>query len=505
MNAALLLARIILATVFTVAGIGKLLDLKGSRTALIGFGFPEWLAGPIGLSLPFLELVVSALLLPVATAWWGAAGAFVLLCGFVVAISVNVARGKRPDCHCFGQLHSEPIGPSTLIRNSALAFLAALLLFQTHQNPGLGISAVSGRLFHNSPIAVFLAAAAVAIAVGQFWFVLNLVRQNGRLLSRIDALELKVAGVPVMPAVQQQTGLKLGTPAPAFELPNVSGDQISLAGLLALGKPVLLLFSDPQCGPCKALLPDLGDSFRQHASKMTPVLISRGESKNNQQYLKQGFEQILLQSDREIAEKYLAWGTPSAVVVDSDGLIRSRLASGAPAIKQLVNDLVNDKLRALPTPARVARIGSRAPAFSLPDLLGNNRALTDFSGDSVLLLFWNPACGFCRRMLPALKHWEDKSPVTDRPQLVLVSTGRLEENKEMALRSTVLLDADQSAIRMFGSGGTPSGFMIDGESNIASELLLGEDAIFRALSGVVPVSQGKRGAPARLAVSTGTD
>ena len=36
--------------------------------------------------------------------------ALVLLLLFVGGISYNVARGRSPDCHCFGQLHSAPAG-----------------------------------------------------------------------------------------------------------------------------------------------------------------------------------------------------------------------------------------------------------------------------------------------------------------------------------------------------------------------------------------------------------
>ena len=38
------------------------------------------------------------------------AAALALLLAFVGGIVVNLARGTTPDCHCFGQLHSEPAG-----------------------------------------------------------------------------------------------------------------------------------------------------------------------------------------------------------------------------------------------------------------------------------------------------------------------------------------------------------------------------------------------------------
>ena len=49
---------------------------------------------------------------------------------FVVGIGVNLARGRNPECHCFGQLHSAPAGWKTLARTGALAAVAGLLVWQ---------------------------------------------------------------------------------------------------------------------------------------------------------------------------------------------------------------------------------------------------------------------------------------------------------------------------------------------------------------------------------------
>jgi uncharacterized membrane protein YphA (DoxX/SURF4 family) len=74
MDAALLIARLVLAAVFSLAGVAKLSDLKGSRRAIIDFGVPSAIAAPLGLLLPVAELGVAATLLPATTAWWGAVG-----------------------------------------------------------------------------------------------------------------------------------------------------------------------------------------------------------------------------------------------------------------------------------------------------------------------------------------------------------------------------------------------------------------------------------------------
>src|SRR3954453_20960534 len=109
MTSFLLGVRFLVVIVFAIAGLAKLADRAGSRRALIEFGLPEALAVPLGFILPAAELIVAVTLVPAATAWWGALGALLLLLTFTIAIGANLALGRRPDCHCFGQLSSAPV------------------------------------------------------------------------------------------------------------------------------------------------------------------------------------------------------------------------------------------------------------------------------------------------------------------------------------------------------------------------------------------------------------
>ncbi len=121
--------RALLAGAFLVAGLAKLADLPGSRAALAGFGVPARIAGPAGGALPLAELAVAVLLVFNATARIGAVGALVLLLGFSAGIAAAMSRGEARECHCVGQLHSEPAGPRLLARNLSLAGLAAIAAF----------------------------------------------------------------------------------------------------------------------------------------------------------------------------------------------------------------------------------------------------------------------------------------------------------------------------------------------------------------------------------------
>src|SRR5918994_1551404 len=247
MDAALLIARLVLAAVFTIAGVAKLADLKGSRQAIIDFGVPSAIAAPLGLLLPLAELTVAATLLPASTAWWGALGALALLSVFVVGITYNLARGRKPECHCFGQLHSAPAGWKTLARNGVLAAIAGFVLWAGYE--GAGPSALSwvGALSTAQQLALLAGVLVLFLLAGQWWFLVHLLRQNGRLLVRLEAVEATLAeGGSVLgpsqngtPVDQEAEGLPVGSEAPNFSLSGLYGESLTLDALRSSGKPLM--------------------------------------------------------------------------------------------------------------------------------------------------------------------------------------------------------------------------------------------------------------------------
>jgi peroxiredoxin len=263
---------------------------------------------------------------------------------------------------------------------------------------------------------------------------------------------------------------------------------MTLEALRARSKPLVLLFTDPGCGPCTALLPEIGQWQRDHVTRMQVALLSRGTVEANRAKVTEpGVTQVLLQKDREVADAYQAYGTPSAVLVRQDGTIGSPVAQGADAIRALVTATLNGTLptiasngqaaAAAPRPPAGLKIGEPAPDFSLPDLAGKAVKLSDFRGSKTLVLFWRPSCGFCERMLPDLKAWE-RNASNGAPKLLVVSTDSEADNKAMGLRSTVVLDKSGMSVgSKFGAGGTPMAVLIDAEGKIASELGAGAPAV----------------------------
>ncbi len=355
MGFVLLGARVLLAIVFAVAGLAKLADRAGSRQALIDFGVPDLLATPAGVLLPLAELAVAVALIPTATSWWAAIGALVLLLLFIAGISFNLAHGRTPDCHCFGQLHSAPAGWPTLLRNALLAAVAGFVI-------GFGqTNASQNTLNWPDALAVvqrsepFVVVIAVVLMMVEGWVLLQVLRQQGRLLLRIEALETRLTGKSAAAnSALAEAGLPRGTQAPTFRLPNLYGETLTLDSLRASGKQILLIFSDPHCGPCVALMPEIGRWQRDYASKLTLAIISRGAPEDNRgKATEHAITHVLLQNDREVDELYHAAGTPSAVLVSPDGTIDSSLAQGAEEIRALVAGAVGlPVLRSVPVAAQ---------------------------------------------------------------------------------------------------------------------------------------------------------
>ena len=181
-------ARLLLSAVFLIAGGAKLADPTGGRQALIGFGVPQVLTPALSAALPIAELAVALSLIPVASAWFAAIGALALLLLFVIAIAVNLALGRTPDCHCFGQLHSAPAGWLTLVRNAGLALIAGFIVFRGWENPGASVVGWLSDLTTAQRVGVVGGLAILALLGAEGALLLQILRQQGRILLRIRGL-----------------------------------------------------------------------------------------------------------------------------------------------------------------------------------------------------------------------------------------------------------------------------------------------------------------------------
>jgi thiol-disulfide isomerase/thioredoxin len=375
----------------------------------------------------------------------------------------------------------------TLARNGVLAVLAGSAL--TAGLSGRTPSAVSwiGNLGGTSVLVPILVVTLLVFAAAGVMGFLSLLRSYGRVLLRVDDLErrLTAAGVGGGEILSTQTGLghAPGTVAPAFTATDTNESVVSLSDLLAPRLPLLLLFTSPECGPCKVLLPEIAAWQQEHGYRLTIAIANGG---NRQESIVEarnhGLERVLEDGDLAIYKSYEGAGTPGAVLIAPNGTIASYLAVGSDSIRQLLDTALAGRGD---NEEPVLPVGSLLPSLILPGLNGEP---VDIAGirEKTLMLFWNPDCGFCRSMGDDLRAWERHKPAS-APRLVIISSGDEASVRAEGFLSTVTLDPDFSAGVPFGAGGTPMAILVDNEGRIASQLGAGAEAVFALAGGRSPV------------------
>ncbi|MEX0786026.1 MAG: TlpA disulfide reductase family protein, partial [Dehalococcoidia bacterium] len=119
-------------------------------------------------------------------------------------------------------------------------------------------------------------------------------------------------------------GLAPGERAPAFSLPGIDGELVSLEALRGL--PLLLVFGSPTCAPCKGLIPDLNVFAEERASDLRVLFLSRGEVEATQRFASENDLQVPVAThpDEQLPEQYKARVTPFAFVIDAEGVVRAK-------------------------------------------------------------------------------------------------------------------------------------------------------------------------------------
>lgn len=477
-----LLIRLFLAGLFALAGIGKLLDLKGSDKVMGDFGVPANLARAAGIALSVFEIIIAIAFLSVATSWLAAIASLLLLLAFIGGMIYQVAQGNAPDCHCFGQFHTEPVGKKSIIRNVLFAFLALVLAVQGSEDQGLNLTDEMGA------VPLIFGFAVIALLTVALIYLKRILEQQQAVLRRIEMLELLAgeggevkrdeAGLP-------NDGLPIGAPLPHFDLPDPDGELVSFENLASAGKPVLFIFVGPNCGPCNALVPEIEEWRTALSGKLDLILISTGAAdENREKFSAGGSLSVLLQTKREVAESVNARWTPTAILVNADGNISSHLAAGDSAIRELIESLkvetfedefvyfVNGSAN-----GRKPKIGEAVPEFTLNDLDGREITAEDLRGRKTLATFWSLGCAHCQTMMDELRKW-DESRSEGEPELIVFSEGDDDVHKELGLSSPILLETGYKTAQDMGMFGTPSAVLIDEKGRIVSETAVGASNIW---------------------------
>ena len=313
------LGNIGLLVVFAWAGIAKLRDTQRASEGLTGFGVPERWAQPMAIALALMELFIAALLVYPPTQLMGAWGALTLLAIFTLALVWQLAQGHRPNCACFGALTQSAISWKSVTRNLVLMTLAAgLIAFPTP------------LVFAEIPPPALIA---LAWAMLSTLWLLNLTRQNGRLLLRIEQLE-RPRDAEASPSTLPLQPLQVGDVVPPLHLNDVRGRPFDLRNFR--GKPVLFLFLDVACTHCRTLLTQLREVQLAQAQAALVVISENDELRHELPV------EVTLLVDPAWSTPTLfgARGTPAATFVDADGALTQLAVHGTSAVRAALDQVL---------------------------------------------------------------------------------------------------------------------------------------------------------------------
>ncbi len=402
----------------------------------------------------------------------------------------------------------------------------------------------------------------VFIGVG-CWVGWQLLRQNGRILLRLDELEKRLDALEFGES-DEPAGLPVGSAAPEFELPDLAGEQKSLAQFR--DQPLLLIFFNPDCGFCRDLAPKLAARFglrrqgerdaalanqagtvapiqsavtsgavqndgdRSSDRVPLPLILTTCDAEKNRQFFAEHKLAcpVLLQKEMEVAGAYKAYGTPTGYLIGADGRIASALAVGAEGILALATEpggsraeeahasvarlsaldsQPEDQSRVIPAAAS-GREDSRVSRFSSGSL-----ARSRIKRDG--LKAGTPAPEF---RLPRLDGRGELSLVELRGrrvllvlellpvEVVLISRGEPRENrakvKEHGLTFPVVLQQRWEISRLYGMFATPMAYLVDEAGIISANVAVGVDGIL-ALVSSPPAGQSSVVAENLVSDSTG--
>ncbi len=278
-----LIVRVALALVFTVAAAGKLTTRAGSRLLVESFDLDRRLA-PAAVALPWTELGLAAALLVPATARWAAAASWALLAVFSSLLLRNRRNGSAGGCNCFGAFGRTTLGRWPLVRNGLLLLLASLVAAGSAQLP---VSAIwrgygSGRLTILS-----VACGATVLFIGVAW--------------RRHALAQRPASRDVL----------------ASSVTTLGSTTMKLGSLADDAGRITLVFVDPGCGPCRLVLPALRAHLSETGSEAVngPLLVVMRNGEHSRELVTGMPETRVLIDDGSLAAACRVSATPSAVLI----------------------------------------------------------------------------------------------------------------------------------------------------------------------------------------------
>ena len=193
------------------------------------------------------------------------------------------------------------------------------------------------RESHPWRVAIVLAGAAMlAVVFGIVWM------QS----AQYELLAVEKTPPDILPVAERNV-VKLGEPAPNFQLPDLNGRLVTLS--YSRGKVVLLNFWATWCGPCRVEMPTMEKLYRKFSRKDFEILAVSIDAQGVA--VTRPFQQeyhltfpILHDADYRVGLTYGARSIPMTLIVDRQGVVRHQIFGardwGASEAQQLVQMLM---------------------------------------------------------------------------------------------------------------------------------------------------------------------
>src|SRR5262245_9075615 len=153
------------------------------------------------------------------------------------------------------------------------------------------------------------------------FLLLGTLRALGLLSWRLEQLEATT------PSRLGRDGLKVGKKAPDFTLPSVANGELALHDFA--GRPVLLVFTQSGCGPCKTVVPELNRLHDKGEHQV--VVVNNAVPEETRKWAAEVGTRfpVLAQEKFAVSRRYEVFATPFAFLIDEKGIIKSKGIAGS--------------------------------------------------------------------------------------------------------------------------------------------------------------------------------
>lgn len=338
----------------------------------------------------------------------------------------------------------------------------------------------------------------------------RLARRYGQALLRIEELEANEAAraatpqssslprnppaaVAPNPTPAQPNLLDLGMPAGSvgmnFELPSLDGTNRTLT--MYKGRRVLLIFISGDCNHSVALLPALTSLPVDPApDQPLAVLIAGGSPDRLRLFTEEAGIRlpVLLQTSGEVSALYFVRATPSAYLLDEEGITELDRIEGPQAILGVAFATTaglpapprdaTTAIEIMPRHAPIVRRGDPLPRLDLPLLDGGRLTNERIEGGWTLLVLFDPLCEPCLDLLPDLASAHRDASL---PNVIMITRRDAALTRGLAASRAmpypIACQEHWDVSRRLGALAVPMACLLGPDGTLAAEPAIGQQAV----------------------------